>query len=146
MTTDNTSAPRRPLSKRHAKRLLNVARGLRESKHPEQFRMSAFVSYCGTPACALGHYASRTDLQKSFHLLPNRIALFTVHQTNPKFAVGLAYDSGEVQKHFGITANEAGQLFSAWGCGEARTPIAAAEYIERFVRERTRAEQPNPAS
>ena len=51
MTTDTKSVPRRPLSKRHAKRLLNVARALRESKHPEQFTMTEYVNPCGTPAC-----------------------------------------------------------------------------------------------
>lgn len=42
-------------------RLMLVVRALREDPDPENFTMWKF-SKCRTPACALGHYASRRDL------------------------------------------------------------------------------------
>ena len=107
-------------------RLLNVAQALRESPNQDRFTMRQFVyapdaeHTCGSPACALGHYAFRGDLQKTF--------------TPDSFRTGgLACDAPEVQEHFGITSRQACQLFSAAGCGEAQTTSAAAEYIEKFV-------------
>jgi hypothetical protein len=146
MTTDNTPTPRRPLSKRHAKRLLNVARALRESRAPQNFTMCKFGdSLCGTPACALGHYAVRKDLQKAFALIYDGYSGAALRSRQYINGPDIGYNNAIVCKHFGIDWNEAAALFSMHGCDYAHTPIAAAEYIERFVRERTRAgreEQP----
>jgi hypothetical protein len=98
-------------------RLLNVARALRESEHPEKFTMRELVNMCGTPGCALGHYASRGDLQDVF--LIDGYRMTTV-------GAGSIYDV--TLAHFGED-----ELFGALGCGEAKTPVQAAEYIERFV-------------
>lgn len=46
-------------------RLLNVAKALRESTTPpDLFTMRFVMRECGTPACALGHYAARGDSAK----------------------------------------------------------------------------------
>jgi hypothetical protein len=37
------------------------------------------------------------------------------------------------EKHFGLTFDEACDLFETTGCGLAKTPVAAAEYIEAFA-------------
>lgn len=127
-------------------RLLNVAKACRESPNPEAFTMRK-VHYCGTPACALGHYAARRDLQQMFQL-PTREALDFNRDRGPLQvylgscsiivgAWGATSPSGALfvhaQHHFGITAAQAEDLFSSRGCGNARTPIEAAKYIERFV-------------
>lgn len=110
-------------------RLLKVARALRESDHPRQFTTAAYRNDCGTPACALGHYAHRTDLQR----------LFTPTPYGPSYVFRATEDvisfyDHRVCAHFGITKDEAYELFSVRkGCGEARTARAAARYIERFV-------------
>lgn len=113
-------------------RLLNVARALRESKNPELFTMRSFGHRCGTPACALGHYAAREDLQDAFTL--NKDGDFCgASYDDPDDAYELGMDSRRVLGHFRITKHQAWELFSEEGCGFAATPIQAAEYIESFV-------------
>jgi hypothetical protein len=124
-------------------RLLNIAKALRESPAPEKFTMDAIVhSACNTPACALGHYAARTDLQAAFVLRPHVWGMYAADR-GPASEF-LRYDGPEVCKHFDITPTQACELFKdseedddgnelPCGCGGAKTAIEAAEYIERFV-------------
>lgn len=107
----------------YRKRLLNVARALRESRNPDEFTMEKTHHECGTPACAIGHYAARRDLQREFTL---------------KSALGSTDGDGEwayaAQRHFGLEGLATVELlFGSKGCGGAETPKAAARYIERFV-------------
>lgn len=144
------------MNKKQAHRLLNVARSLRESPSPKHFTMECLVhdehtlatlvdyefsdkGFCGTPACALGHYAARSDLQK---LMKIRTKL-----TKTKYGDSIESDvayvkSGrsihvdewkKINEHFGITQEESSDLFGWDGCNAARTPQQAAKYIERFV-------------
>jgi hypothetical protein len=113
-------------------RLLNVAKALRESPKPKAFTMVK-IHTCGTPACALGHYAARRDLQQMFQLSPDG----TVSEM--KIGVWGATRSTQcwlrfVAHHFDVTSREAYHLFGGFGCNNAQTPNEAAEYIERFVR------------
>lgn len=105
-------------------RLLNVAKALRESEHPERFTMRTIAHSCGTPACALGHYAARRDLQDAFILLKHGELRATGDAASPFLA--------ELE-HFDISRAEEEKLFGVWGCNDAQTPLQAAEYIERFV-------------
>ena len=119
-------------------RLLNVARALRESPNPEKFSMDVYAHPCGTPACAFGHYAARPDLQSAFRL----------EDGTPVSAEGICrmYYLEDVLDHFGITIEDARELFSGGGdpfevedeyrkcgCGGAKTAIEAAEFVERWV-------------
>lgn len=130
------------MNKRQANRLLNVARALRESPKPEAFDMHSYFNisndenWCGTPACALGHFGSRRDLQSLMRpgysnpegfgdSLP---VLFYNNNKQVDFA------SRTIEKYFGITSDQTYELFSMIGCGKARTVDAAATYIENFVR------------
>lgn len=124
----------------HAKRLLNVARALRESPAPKRFCMTQYGycdpdgddsdSTCGTPACALGHYAARTDLQRLLTLTEYGTLRYR-DRRHPA-----SYGDDSVLEHFGIGETEAMNLFAGWGCGNAKTPKAAAKWIEKFVDER----------
>jgi hypothetical protein len=53
-------------------RLLNVAKALRDAAEAKKFFCMRDIAIvrddCGTPACALGHYAARRDLQATFEL------------------------------------------------------------------------------
>jgi len=142
------------MNKRQARRLLNVARALREYEHPERFDMNCYVynyeylamegklekheDWCGTPGCALGTYASRSDLQRVLRI--NECITIDVHgnrinqpvmvlASKPNFTA----DYNDVLEHFGINDEEAEELFDHGGCGNAQTPIEAAKYIENFV-------------
>ncbi len=88
---------------------------------------------CGTPACALGHYAVRPDLQGKFKLTKEGNLRM---RTESRPVLGEEVDLGSLQMHqyFGISYDEAQELFAHDGCDDAQTPLAAARYIERFVR------------
>lgn len=125
------------MNKLQVKRLLNVAKALRQgyAAHPLDFGMGNYANECGTPACALGHYAHRRDLQRTFQL----DYLESEHGTDGRKQVvnnggwGIHYDSTPICKHFGINAREATELFASEGCGGAQDGYDAAKYIERFV-------------
>ncbi len=111
-------------------RLLSVVRALEEAKEPEPgkpgFSMSMFVHGCGTPACALGHYAARRDLQSEFEIVGDQ--LMFKNGTHPLLDGSL---------HFGFDAldlDHMSELFSASGCGGAKTRHEAADYIRDFIR------------
>jgi len=110
------------------KRLLSVARALRESPEPGSFSMSWYVTDCGTPMCALGHYASRPDLQDFLSLKKGSRYL--------RVGKGLlgGIDDPRLLRHFGLRDAQSRELFNPRGCGDARTTTQAADYIERFVR------------
>lgn len=125
----------------HADRLLNVAKALRESPSPDDFTMKAEVNVCGTPACAWGHYFFRTDLQSDFEpirLGDGRVSSYALHKATGEECT---FCSVPTLDHFGITIDQAHELFSITGCNDAETPTEAAEYIERFVARHTEASQ-----
>ena len=70
--SENQNIPDDP--KIYRQRLLNVVRALRESPKPKAFSMDWYgygpneAFPCGTPQCALGHYAAREDLQDFLRL------------------------------------------------------------------------------
>lgn len=118
----------------NAQRLLNVARALRESPNPEMFTMCEYGRSCGTPACALGHYAARQDLQNHLALVKKDKETFPVSYLSlAKKNYPISYHDRSVLDHFGIDQWQATKLFGSCGCGGAKTAEAAAEYIERFV-------------
>lgn len=111
----------------HKTRLLNVAKALRESPEPAYFTMSFYGHSCNTPACALGHYAARGDLQDTFILdSDGDVALM-------ESGVMVGFSGLPTRDHFDISRGEAYELFDVAGCGGAKTADQAAEYIERFV-------------
>lgn len=119
-------------------RLLNISKSLRESPAPKKFSMQV-IHRCGTPACALGHYIARKDLQDVFEL---RQGYGFQMIGDDKF---VELDAPAICDHFGITPMQALELFdepqdvdddgdpTGGGCGGARTAIEAAEWIENFV-------------
>lgn len=82
---------------------------------------------CGTPACAMGHYAVRTDLQRTFDL--NNEGQLCLAGMIDSASMG-----AEICSHFGIDSDEQDELFGTVGCDEAETPKAAAKYINRFIK------------
>jgi hypothetical protein len=115
--------------------LLKVAKALRESTNPDLFEMGSYSHPCGTPACALGHYAARRDLQDFLKI--DGAGLFYVPELRVQVGFTRAdYDDEYVCGHFGISTEEAEELFSTFGCNAAKTATQAAEYIERFAETR----------
>lgn len=111
--------------------LNNVCRALRECTNPAEFTMNQYMNHCGTPACCLGHYARRTDLQSTFWMTD--LGNIMVKQDNTR----VDFDDQPVLDHFGINIVDAYALFASGGCGNAKTPEHAARYIEHFIDRRT---------
>ena len=94
---------------------------------------------CGAPACALGHYALRTDLQSDFVLDADGIVKTNLPFTtpdgipiiapNPRNLRGAA--DRRVCEHFDISLREASALFGTGGCNNAKTPGQAASFIRK---------------
>ncbi len=112
------------------KRLLNAARAVEEHPVPREFTMGRFKHDCGTPACVLGCYAVRHDLQRTFK--PALGYTMSMRLFRDEYRI-IGCDSDEVLKHFDIYAEEAMELFGSTGCGGAKTPQEAAAYIRAFV-------------
>lgn len=94
------------------------------------------VSLCGSPGCAIGHYAARPDLQDLFGI--GTRGFLSLRATGAEISPYSEY----VCDHFGISANDAFRLFNMAGCGGAKTAVRAAEFIERFVAEHDAEEHP----
>lgn len=117
--------------------LRNVCRALRESPNPSSespnsssgFTMGVYARECGAPACCLGHYAMRHDLQNIFEISTmQRLKLIGGNDVD--------FDDDPVLKHFGIDIYESHELFSGIGCNKAKTPEEAAQFIENFIKEK----------
>jgi hypothetical protein len=114
--------------------LRNVVRALRESKSPESFSMSAYGHGCGTPACALGHYAARPDLNGGrFSLSVDRNYDEAAVVSCGELEYPVSYTDPEIRNEFGLRRSEALLLFGVLGCGEAKTATAAADFIDAFI-------------
>lgn len=115
-------------------RLRKVVQALREVPREQKphFTMSCYVHNCGTPACALGHFAARRDLQRAFKIVKS------VNWSGQRIA--RAYCNGDWDlltcsiAYFGLTGPQADDLFGPVGCNRAETPAQAASYIERFIK------------
>lgn len=128
------------MNKVQKKRLLNVARALREARGEAKraFHMGTFVydrrigQYaCGTPGCALGHFAAREDLQRLMRI--NRIGEVLYKKDGEPLLLMDDCSYEDLQEYFGISYDEFQEIFRSDGCGEAQTTIQAARYIEKFV-------------
>ena len=117
----------------YTNRLLKVARSLRESPNPKDFTMTTYGNSCGTPACALGHYASREDLQSSFTLKKRPYEEEEIRIYSKTLKDEVYFNDDEVIKHFELTVSECHELFGGQGCGYAKTVGKAARYIENFI-------------
>lgn len=146
------------MNKVQSKRLLNVARALREAHAAKKkFDMEKLVfgheavvernddgtvvnpeaDFCGTPACAIGHYAARTDLQRILKIIvtkENGVPTASVVRFGTQYDELDYYDEQVWRDHFGLEGPEEMEvLFGFDGCGGARTALQAAKFIERYV-------------
>ena len=88
---------------------------------------------CGTPSCALGHFAARRDLQSLLRLDINGDLWFTRKTKGELAPRAASFSSDRITKYFGFEDWEESELlFSSTGCGNATTPGMAALFIERF--------------
>lgn len=115
-------------------RLLNAAQSVLDYDHsedkvvPGEIYMGSYIKPCGAPACVLGHYAAREDLQDDF-----RVQYRGIISRWQLTDGGLGYDSIQVRAHFNIRLDESLALFGEYGCGNAKHPEQVSEFINNFV-------------
>ena len=108
------------------KRLLDVAKACEETQCRNCFSMRTYGNEdCGSPACALGNYAVRDDLQSQFYLAPRdpdrgpdfRRDLAVWHKDESGEARIAHFDEDIVGDWFALDWEEAFELFGSTGCG-----------------------------
>lgn len=117
--------------------ILDVADALHRKRKEPTYNQERFAHpSCGTPACALGHYAthSRRWKLKRVEVGPNDVALWPLL----KQGSGDSFTDANEEFALDVYANESQELFGAMGCGEAQTAKQAARYIRRFVKRKER--------
>jgi hypothetical protein len=103
--------------------ILDTADALHRKRGEPTYNQEDYAHSCGSPACALGHYAANTrgfKLDRQWYEYFREDKLFT-------------WDCG-ADEEFGLSYSEAMELFYYNGCGEAKTAKQAAKYIRSFVK------------
>lgn len=93
-----------------------------------------FTHSCGTPACALGHWAASRK-SKGLKLRDGMVLYPQRFNGSIQYAADIDFD---------ISLKEANELFELDGCGNAQTAAEAAAYIRKFIA-RKRAEEATSA-
>lgn len=120
----------------HMADALDAAQARQDSLPPnKRFTMATWgheaigMNECGTPACALGHYAVTKEAQSRGW----NLSIYGHLETPDRNDV-----MKSARKEFGINDREIVRLFSGNGCGGAQTPREAANYIREFVFDKMR--------
>lgn len=87
---------------------------------------SSYRHPCGTPACALGHWAAAHPERWTFD---DRIPLLWEEFREDDSGV---YDDESIE--FGISDKQSLELFGSFGCGNAQNGKEAAAYIREFIK------------
>lgn len=125
------------LTKLGARRLLRLAKildtadALHKERGERTYSQDVFVHHCGTPACALGHYAANNK-RRGWGFKAADYSFGTGHVTYNGHSQSCA--DPRVLDEFDLSFTEAIELFSGDGCNGARTGKQAAKYIQRFVK------------
>lgn len=110
--------------------ILDAADAAHIEKHEPTYDQQRYVHSCGTPACALGHWAAAN---------PDRWYVGVDSQGDPdiflRAADQMSLDDASCAE-FCLTSREEARLFGLSGCSHARNAKDAAAFIREFVRSR----------
>lgn len=108
--------------------ILDTADAAHRKRKEPTYSQYEFTHDCGTPACALGHWAAANPRRWYFE-----------GSLYPQLRnAGSPYTSplDDACDEFSIDSDETQELFDVGGCGNARTAKQAAKYIRAFVKRR----------
>jgi len=94
------------------------------------FSMEVYGMDCNTPCCVLGHYCARQEIQQQFRLCDGVTDALIIDMEGEQL---VQYNHPAVLQHFGITADEAFELFGVDGCGHAQSATQAQAYLKSFI-------------
>ncbi len=104
--------------------ILDVADRQHRANNEPRYKQGIFVHGCGTPACALGHWAFNNQSRWKFD-----------DGTYPMLRnCDYGWCGDGAVKEFGITHAEVCEIFGSDGCDGAKTAKQAAKYIRKFVK------------
>lgn len=98
----------------------------RKNKEPTYDQCTLIHADCGTPACALGHWAAANPRRFNYDAKGGSVRLRAYPDISGVDEIGSI--------EFDITEAQGTELFDYNGCGEARTSKEAARYIRNFVK------------
>lgn len=105
-------------------KILDMADALHKTRKEPTYNQRATVHGCGTPACAIGHYAAHTPRRWVFDRDERQVRWRETDSDDFLEAAVL---------EFGISFGDAVELFGCAGCGDAQTAKQAARYIRSFI-------------
>ena len=113
--------------------ILDAAHEAHQRKGGPGYNQGLFTHPCGTPACAFGHWAAAHP--DRFTTTPcGPVSLREGPDREPLSFTMLGFNSLRLAAlEFDLTYEQASELFSADGCGDATTHQQAAWYIRNFV-------------
>lgn len=109
--------------------ILDVADAAHRASHEPTYNQRCLRHECGTPACAIGHWAAH---ERSRWVFKRGDGVRLKASNNMISVPNLMQDAAT---DFAITQLQAIELFENEGCGNARTAHQAALYIRKFVKE-----------
>lgn len=105
--------------------ILDAADAQHRAKKEPTYDQTRISHDCGTPACAIGHWAGFSNGRVKRDRTTGFVSLRDDDETS---IVGIA------ESEFGIDEYQSDELFESYGCGGAKTAKQAARYIRKFVR------------
>lgn len=107
--------------------ILDKADALHREHEEPAYSQRIYYHRCGTPACALGHWAAaHPDTWVTWHEDP--LSGYPTMRFNNQSSC-----SRRVMLEFDLEEDESDELFNSDGCGNAKTAADAAAYIRAFV-------------
>lgn len=104
--------------------ILETADEEHAKKNEPGYTQVAYVHPCGTPGCALGHWAVAHPDRWVVNPSQERVVSRNISGISP-------FSSAVIE--FGITFHEAEELFGGGGCDHAETAKEAAAYVRVFI-------------
>lgn len=101
-----------------------------EGVKPRDFDMGRYVHSCGSPACVLGYFASRGDLQRKFVITRDNYDGVNICLRGTKEPVD--HWDRVTHGYFGISEEQAEYLFGAES-NEGATPAQMRRKIRKFI-------------
>lgn len=101
--------------------ILDKADELHTARGEPTYLQGCYTHPCGTPACALGHWAVANPDRWSFAC------------GTPYLILSASGVSRCAQSEFGLSWHESEEIFGSEGCDFAETAKQAADYIRDFV-------------
>lgn len=114
--------------------ILDKADALHKKRMEPSYRQLYYSHPCGTPACALGHWAANNPRRWEMR------GRYPGSELVPFLGKGhnAIYGNESAEIEFSLDSIDAYDLFGMSGCDSAKTAKQAAAYIRKFVAKRSK--------